>query len=60
MDTLITFNTKQFPDLFSIIKDIQKYENGEIKHLSWNDLDTLTSEIKRVQRGCEEVEAVLA
>lgn len=60
MDTRITFDKNKFSDLFEVAQQIIAFGKGQIDSISLQDIQTAMSELKRVERTCEEIEPVLA
>jgi hypothetical protein len=60
MDAQITFDKNKFSDLFEIAAQITAFGKGQIDSLSLQDIQTAMSELKRVERTCEEIELVAA
>jgi len=60
MDAQIKFDKVQHFDLCYVAMQIVKYFNGEVTSMSLRDLQTAMSELKSVERTCEEIEPVLA
>jgi len=60
MDAQIKFDKAKHFDLCYVAMQIVKYYEGKITSMSLQDLQTAMSELKRVERTCEEIEPVAA
>jgi hypothetical protein len=60
MNTQVTFNISEFPDLLWFAEQLKAFEAGTISSICFKEIQSAMCELQTIERTCMEVEPAMA